>query len=400
MPAPDTSITELENKILANHLAALDVTTKMSKLQVSTAKGGGSPPDAFFPCRPAFGTNGKEVILWANYFKLNIAAKELFKYAVEVTPVKKEGTKPQPRAAKGRKLHTIVKTALQQVGQGVPLVSEFKSQVVSLRQLSLPKDDTVTIKYDVENKDDEYTVKFNGPEYIDLSQLLNYLSTMQDPTGDTSFPKFETTIDAVSVIVGHSARESDLVASIGRSRHFPLNRDDQRFSLGPTDYNTLIRGYFQSARPATGRLLLNTNVSHGVFRVGGPITDVMREFDLRNDESLRALHKCLARLRARVTYLADSSPPGKKGKKQPEATARVGEKAISGLATRFDGSGDHRPRVSSSGAGPQDVQFWLRAPAPAGLQADAYITVFDYFQKSKLLSYAYHGLVAYADFGL
>ncbi|EMR72688.1 putative qde2-like protein [Eutypa lata UCREL1] len=381
VPAPDATITELEDKILQSHLNTLDITNKMSKLQVSSTKGrDGSSSENHFPCRPAFGTNGKNVVLWANYFKLSVAANALSTYAIEVTPVKKENTKAQPRDAKGRKLRTIVKTALQQVGQGVPLVSEFKSQVVSMKPLSLPGDNSVTVKYTIENKDDEYKVVFNGPGYIDLAQLLNYLSTMQDPTGDTSFPKFETAIDALSVIIGHSARESDLVSALGRSRYFPLDRNDQQFDLGPNDYNTLIRGYFQSARPATGRLLLNTNVSHGVFRFSGPVPELMKKFDLQNDMSLQALHKSLARLRARVTYLTEGTPSGKKGKKQPGAS-RVGEKVISGLATRFDGEGANRPRVSYSGAGPHEVQFWLREPAPAGMQADSYITVCDYFEK-------------------
>lgn len=384
VPAPDATITELEDKILQSHLNTLDITNRMSKLQVSSTKGrDGSSSENHFPCRPAFGTNGKNVVLWANYFKLSVAANALSTYAIEVTPVKKENTKAQPRDAKGRKLRTIVKTALQQVGQGVPLVSEFKSQVVSMKPLSLPGDNSVTVKYTIENKDDEYKVVFNGPGYIDLAQLLNYLSTMQDPTGDTSFPKFETAIDALSVIIGHSARESDLVSALGRSRYFPLDRNDQQFDLGPNDYNTLIRGYFQSARPATGRLLLNTNVSHGVFRFSGPVPELMKKFDLQNDMSLQALHKSLARLRARVTYLTEGTPSGKKGKKQPGAS-RVGEKVISGLATRFDGEGANRPRVSYSGAGPHEVQFWLREPAPAGMQADSYITVCDYFEKSKL----------------
>ena len=378
MPAPDTAITQLEDKILKEHLDAYDVTAKMSKLQVSGKKGGGPPPDNYFPCRPAFGTNGKEVILWANYFKLSLGVKDIFKYSIEVHPVKKEGTKAQPRDAKGRKLH--------KVGNGIPLVSEFKSQVVTLKELPLPEDGTVTVKYTIEGKDDEYKVKFSSPQYIDLTQLMSYLSSMHDPTGSTSFPKFETTIDAVSVIIGHSARASDKVSSVGRSRFFPLDRADQIFSLGPTDFNSVIRGYFQSARPATGRLLLNANVSHGVFRIGGPALDVMKNFDLQNNASLQALHKCLGRLRARVTYLADTpSSSGKKGKK-PSGIARVGEKGITGLATRFDGSGEHKPRVASSGAGPQDVQFWLKSPAPAGLKADAYITVSEYFENSKRLS--------------
>ncbi|RYP92829.1 hypothetical protein DL770_001000 [Monosporascus sp. CRB-9-2] len=353
----------------------------MSKLQVSATKSNEPSPESYFPCRPAFGTNGQEVILWANYFKLNVPANDLYQYAIEVKPVKKEGTKAQPRDAKGRKLHHIINMALERVGNAVPLVSEFKGQVVSLKPLSLPEDNTVTVQYTIEGKDDHYNVKFNGPTFIDMSQVLNYLRTMRDPTGDTSFPKFTSAIDAISVIIGHSARASANVASIGGSRYFPLDRDDQKFSLGPMDFNTLIRGYFQSARPATGRLLLNANVTHGVFRLAGRVSDLMKDYDLTDSGSLQNLHKCLSKLRARVTYLAEKGTSGKKGNK-PAGVSRIGEKAITGLATKFDGSsGEPRPKIANSGARPHEVQFYLRAPAPAGLQADAYISVADYYEK-------------------
>lgn len=399
LPAPDEAITKLEDKILKEHLGTLAVTGKMSKLKASATKSKEPSPESYFPCRPAFGTNGNEVILWANYFNLNVPANDLYQYAIEVTAVKKEGTKAQPRDAKGRKLHHIVNMALERIGKGVPLVSEFKSQVVSLKPLSLPEDNTVTVQYTIENRDDQYNVKFNGPTFIDMSQLLNYLRTMQDPTGDTSFPKFTSAIDAVSVIIGHSARANAAVASIGGSRYFPLDRDDQKFSLGPVDFNTLIRGYFQSARPATGRLLLNANVTHGVFRLAGRVSDLMKNYDLRDSGSLQNLHKCLSKLRARVTFLAEKGTsgkgaagkgtagtagkgtPGKKGNKPPGGD-RIGEKVISGLATRFDGSsGEPKPKVANSGAGPHGVQFYLRAPAPAGLPADSYISVADYYEK-------------------
>ncbi|RYO97065.1 hypothetical protein DL765_011363 [Monosporascus sp. GIB2] len=381
LPAPEKAITDLEDKILKEHLGTLAVTGKMSMLKVSATKSNVPSSESYFPCRPAFGTNGKEVILWANYFKLNVPANELYQYAIEVTPVRKEGTKAQPRDAKGRKLHYIVNMALERIGKGVPLVSEFKSQVVSLKPLSLPEDNTVTVNYTIENKDDQYNVKFNGPKFIDMPQLLNYLRTMRDPTGDTSFPKFPSAVDAISVIIGHSARASAAVASIGRSRYFPLDRDDQRFSLGPIDFNTVIRGYFQSARPATGRLLLNANVTHGVFRPAGRVSDLMKDYDLRDSGSLHNLHKCLSKLRARVTFLPEKGTSGKKGKK-PSGMARTGEKTITGLATRYDGSsGEPKPKVANSGAGPHGVQFYLRAPAPAGLPADAYISVADYFEK-------------------
>jgi hypothetical protein len=347
----------------------------MAQVQLSAVQSSQPPKDqstkeTWFPRRPAFGTQGTKVTLWANYFKLDMSAKvPLLKYSLKVKR-KDSGPKSKgPKEAKGRKLHSILKAALEQVAKSVPYATEFKDQVISLQPFSLPEGQVVTVPYRDEGKDDEYEVKFNGPTTVDIPGLLTYLRTMRDPAVDFSFPRFEDAIDAISVITGYYARSNLDASALGRSRHFPLNLQGEQFDLGQPEFNRIIRGYFQSARPATGRLILNANVAHGVFRPKGFVSDLTNLF--RHD--YYALNKTLSRLRGECKVLSDDKT------KKP----RFIQKAIYGLADLRDGTGANRPKVQQLGAKARDVQFYLQAPAPTGLKGDAYCSVADYYKKSK-----------------
>ncbi|KAI1118279.1 ribonuclease H-like domain-containing protein [Nemania sp. NC0429] len=392
IPRPDPTITKLEDELIrAKNVDTLS--TKMAQVKIS---GEHDVQDitGWFPRRPAFGTQGNNVTLWTNYFKLDITAKvALLKYTLKVERVDKypkkekeeKGRKLQPKAKgknakddknqgpKGRKLHSIITSALGQVTNSVPFATEFKDQVISLAPFKLPENNVVTVQYRDEGKDDVYKVEFHGPATVDLPALLQYLRTMHDTTGNVSFPKFEDVIDAISIITGYHARSNPAAAALGRSRYFPLQAPpDEKYDLNWPEYNRIIRGYFQSARPATGRIILNANVSHGVFRPKGLVSDMARTF--RGDYD--SLNKVLSKLRCRCKILSEDKDPKK---------SRIIQKVIYGLAQTRDGVGKdaepNPPKVSKNGANAKSVQFHLRAPAPAGLRGNAYTTVDEYYKK-------------------
>jgi eukaryotic translation initiation factor 2C len=368
---PDKTVMALENRLVGQQ-----------------AKGAETTIGRVLPRRPAFGTQGRQVILWANYFTITASANtSLLKYTLKVEKVSKEsgdkkgnkpeGTKkPENKEPKGKKLHTIIKSALEQIAKSVPYATEFKDQVITRQKLPFESEQTVKVSYTVENRHDEYNVKFDGPTTVDLPRLLRYMRDGQDPTADASYPKFPVEIDALSIITGHFARSAPDSAALGRSRYFPLHIEGETFELGHPEYNRIVRGYFQSARLATGRLLLNTNVSHGVFRPHGKVSALCEKFH----GDYWSLHRSLTNLRARVEILSEDKDPKK---------IRIVEKAITGLAEpirRGRGKGEDQnklPIVKELGAKAKDVQFYIRAPAPAGVKPNAYCSVEEYYQKSK-----------------
>ncbi|RWA08504.1 hypothetical protein EKO27_g6616 [Xylaria grammica] len=376
IPQPDPAITKLEDNLVKGQ--GVDaLTAKMAQAQISATQ---PPAEIWFPRRPAFGTQGNPVVLWANYFTLDASAKvPLLKYSLEITEKdkaqeksgtsdekggkpkgkgkkpKESGNKPNQsgdestkRKPRSRKIHGIIKSALDQVAKSVTFATEFKDQVISLEPFVLPENKTVTVAYLDEGRDDEYEVKFNGPSTVDLPGLLSYLTTMRNPpeeSGKITFPRFQDAIDALSIITGYYARSNTSSSALESSG-----------------------AIFKVLAPATGRLILNANVAHGVFRPTGVVSDLVEQFE----HHYPSIHKSLARLRARCTILSEDK----------NQKPRVILKIISGLADRFDGGKTtNKPKVQALGAGAANVQFYLNAPAPAGLQGNAFCSVADYYKK-------------------
>lgn len=145
IPPPNPDITALEDRVVQQENSALG---QLSKLSVSDES-------SFFPHRPGFGTGGAPVVLWANYFELNVNTASLFSYNVLVAPEesseKKEAEpssakgkgkgKPKEsktKEAKGTKLAKIIKAALDTLPPTVVVATELKMSVVSKAKLPLP----------------------------------------------------------------------------------------------------------------------------------------------------------------------------------------------------------------------------------------------------------------------
>jgi eukaryotic translation initiation factor 2C len=342
---------------------------------------------AQMPPRPGHGQLGKKILVYANYFKVIVPNDlTLTRYNVEVSP-----------EVKGKKLGRVFQLLLAlPVFAGV--ATEWKSMIVSSRQLNIPPDFSVQIPYLAEGQDEPlahaitYTVRIVTPLSFSVSSLVDHLSSV---TAGPDFVQKAEIIQVLNAVFGHYPQSHDGIVSIGQNRHFSTDRGQQnahniRSLSGGLES---LRGYFQSVRPATGGLLLNVNVTHGVFFE--PIVLALLYPKLGTGNKI-TLQKKLKLVRVKVTHL-----PIKKSKKTGQNVPRV--KTIFGMAHTQDGRSEaHPPRISSFGAGPKDVHFWLNDVPPAAtganppgkgkaaqkgagpaLPSNTYISVFDYFRRSK-----------------
>jgi hypothetical protein len=342
-----------------------------------------------FPSRPGHGTMGKKIAVYANYFKVQVAPKlSLTRYNVEVNP-----------ECKGRKLSRVIQLLLE-MPEFADVATDGKSMIIARQPLNIEDGHTVGIPYRGDGEDEPltnaitYKVRVVTPLSLAVADLVNYLTaTASGPT----FPHKLEVIQGLNVLFGHYPQTSDGIASIAGNRHFSLDRSAQNARNIQVLGGGLesLRGYFKSARPATGGILLNVNVTHGVFFE--PLRlDVL--FPRMGTGNRLTLQKKMKLVRVQIIHI-----PAKKSKSNRDIP-RV--KTILGLAHPQDGQGDaHPPQVNGFGAGPKDVKFWVSAvppPAPsAGAQPagkgkspkkptgpaipnNAYISVFDYFRKSEL----------------
>lgn len=175
-----------------------------------------------------------------------------------------------------------------------------------------------------------------------VSELITYLnSTDMNTTYADKLP----VLQALNIFLGHYAKSSPTVATVGSSKSFSITTPKQDLGAGLS----ALLGFFSSIRLATCRILVNVNVSHGIFYDAIPLGSLIEKYGASNNSGLQSF---LKRVRVKVTHLAE------KKNKAGESIPRV--KTIYGLASKDDGHGlDHPPLVRSFGAGPNDVEFFL-----------------------------------------
>ncbi|ETI22358.1 hypothetical protein G647_06432 [Cladophialophora carrionii CBS 160.54] len=341
---PDTATRQLENQIQDN------VRLEQKKT---------SPLVARLPLRPGFGTQGREVLLWTNYFQLvSYGGLLLHRYGLDISP-DQAGRRPA-----GKKVRRIIELLLEEhLGQYSPgIATDFKTNLISSAELDIDQG-AYTIVYRTEHEDEpepnakRYRVRLLRTASLTVSELLDELTSTR---AGTLLGSKEEIIQALNIVVGHHPKAASQVASIGSNRHYALNAAaSDRMALGAG--LAAIRGFFISVRVATGRLLVNVQVKHGAFYEEGPLEQLMAAHLASTGNSKAKLAKFVKKLSVNVTHIIRRNRRG-------DQIPRI--KSISGLATRRDGVGLlHPPIVPELGAGSKGVMFWLESSAEGSSSA-------------------------------
>ncbi|ETN39977.1 uncharacterized protein HMPREF1541_04252 [Cyphellophora europaea CBS 101466] len=367
--------------------ALIDPVVEQKEDAIASGLKGLQPTEAQFPYRPGFGTRGKQIQLWTNYFELiHHGDLVLHRYAIAILP-DRNGKTPA-----GRKLKRIIKILLEEhLGQYRPgIVTDYKSTILSKDALE------VTGSYDVSYRGEEeedpspnqiiYQVTLHQNAVLSISELLDYVNS----TDSTRLVgSKEELIQALNIVIGHCPKEEPSIVNIGANKHYGMLPPSDRFDLGAG--LRAIRGFFTSVRLATARVLVNAQVKHAAFYTAGPLDGLMQSFIRENGQNKVKLLKFVTRLLVNVTHIVRRSSSGR-------AIPRI--KVIAGLAKPADGAQQHKPPVVPEfGAGPKNVQFFLaggqkQPPKPKGgtskgavrggaaLGPGRYISVFDFFQQT------------------
>ncbi|KAJ5581009.1 hypothetical protein N7450_007310 [Penicillium hetheringtonii] len=380
IPAPDPEVVKTENT-LAKSLV------------------GFKKAEQAYPLRPGYGTQGEEVTLYANYMSLTGLAKGklLHRYNVEVAAEKGR------EAPTGKKARQIISCFIDEHFQAQKrhIATDYGSVIVSVVDLNLKEDQILDVRYKSEGEAEYpenprvYQVRCASIRKLDSADLINYLTSTN--AGALLATKAEL-VTALNIIIGHHPKTSSDVVSVGANKHFGTAKnvlDSQSLGGGLE----VLRGFFISVRAATARVLLNVQVKYAACYKAGSLVEVIQDFTnskayyyAKDFKKNLLLGRFLQRMRIMPNHIKRKSSRGKA--RAPPV------KTIIGLAKRDDGRlSENPPKVPRDGAGPDEVQFFLRGqtpsapksggkkakgqkppagPAPAG----KYITVAQYFSQT------------------
>ncbi len=167
----------------------------------------------------------------------------LYRYNVAVQPT-----------ATGRKLGQIIRLLLQLPEYADfqhDIVTDFKSNLVTCRRLS-PDTARSVVHYRAEGEDEPqanaqiYQLRLEETGTFTVSELTEYLtSTNMNAVYADKLP----VLQALNIFLGHYAKASPTLATIGSSRCFDLTQASSKWDLEAG--LSAIRGFFSSVRVAS-----------------------------------------------------------------------------------------------------------------------------------------------------
>ncbi|KAJ8058470.1 hypothetical protein OCU04_012658 [Sclerotinia nivalis] len=336
-----------------------------------------------YPARPGYGTSGRKVQLFTNSFPLNISPNfTLDRYMVDISP--------NMNAAKKKRIQLFRLVLELPELASIPIATDYASMLIIPNKLPFTDKRIFNIPWRNEGEDDPYPdaqvyrVRISSPTSFNISDFVQFLSKIS--AINVSDIQKEETIQVMNTLLGFYAKSDKGTVSIAGNRHFSTAREGNEHNFTPLSMGLeAIRGFYQSVRPATGRLLLNVNVTHSVFLEPGSLALLFQKLGHGH-----GIMDKIKRKRIEVTHLPE--------KKSKNGTIIPRERSIWDLARPGDGSTEeHPPQIARYGAGPKDVKFYISAEAPStkgdappksgskkasapALKVNMYMSVFDYFK--------------------
>ena len=355
------------------------------------------------PYRPAYGTEGKVVALYSNYFEMKTNPEfVMHRYHIAIVPVayapddpaknQSGASEAEETAPTGKSLSNIVRLLLEcspYAEHQAYLVTDFASTLLSCQKLTL---DVTGWEKSIKYRKATYRLRLEERGTIDTSHLiecLNPAAMVESSAGK------EPLLQALNIILGHLAKSSERTTVYGSNRSFAWDQDFAPSSLGTG--LVAMKGFYSSVRAATSRIVINVNVTNGPFYQAEPLHRLMDDLVAANNNvwDVPTVEAFLKGLQVDVLYL--------RGKTNQMGRPISCRRTIFGFAKKGDGiapnsgvpaSSDSQPppRLSGPwpdhGAGAKNVKFFCTTdgPTPANsakgqASGGAYISVFDYVKK-------------------
>lgn len=292
-----------------------------------------------FPHRPGYGSDGRKIVLRMNYFKLASKGElKLHRYLVQTR--NHLGADTVPKGTKCRMLQdllnhqkfakvirgtdgaTIIVTS-GKIDLGDGEAWNGKIAVPKAGEEPFPPEqaiDSAQLQQARARNTVSYHITPNG--VFDLGEMLKYLGS--DKPG-AHFGGAEPIIQLLNILICRVPNANTGMYDLGNNQFFPLPGNSLRIreSMPLGGGLEAIRGYYSSARPATGRILINLNVKSAAFYKDGPLGALIRDYlgrdaSAADPQQLSDLGGFLYHLKVETNYLKPKDAQGRTVSAQPK----------------------------------------------------------------------------------
>ncbi|KAF2468621.1 Piwi-domain-containing protein [Lindgomyces ingoldianus] len=307
-PAPDAETTKLEDASVKDYSTILARTSLVDQ----------------FPRRPGYGTAGRSIVLWTNYFDLKGVSKDNCFYLYSVA------FQPDNQLSKPKKKRLIQILLERAPFASISVASDGAQVLVASKEIDLGGSrQTYDIEwYPTDGKSlpattSDYfgrrsaarkrnTVKLLVEEIgtASLSELMKDLSAAR-----TTYPLKLEIIQALNIILSYGSSTGSNIATAPQNKFYPLGKHPNFENTDLGGGLEALRGYFPSVRTSINRILVNVNVATGAFYKSGPLLDLLKEVNYGRAPNGPEEHPRMAafgrKLRIETNYIPETDRSGK-----------------------------------------------------------------------------------------
>ncbi|QDS74902.1 hypothetical protein FKW77_003864 [Venturia effusa] len=312
---PDAEITKFENAVISDPSNAL----------------GGLTVEDGLPRRPAYGAEGKGVVLRTNFFKITLknANQILYRYQVDIEP---------DAGLSRKKIRRYVELFLaQQLFTKTTAASDYGKTIYTNGKLDLGPTDRATFKIVLHDKYEapfpaaspneeagrqaarkrrERTLKIQLITSYSVNELFKYVS---NSSGSGAYSPKEDVRQALNIVFSRAPNFEPNISAAGQNKFFPFNHAfGSHANVESMDMGAgllALRGYYSSVRLGPQRVLLNLNVAAAAFYEPGPLDALITKFvggrDVSNRRVLQDISSFIKGLKVLTKYTTEKNAAGK-----------------------------------------------------------------------------------------
>ncbi|KAE9975115.1 hypothetical protein BLS_002750 [Venturia inaequalis] len=336
---PDASITKFEDAVIKDPTNAFGSLTMEDGL----------------PRRPAYGAEGKAIILRTNYFGITLqnTKQVLYRYQLDIEP---------DAGLSRKKIRRYMELFLaHQLFAKTTAASDYGKTIYTNEKLDLGPTDRATFKIVLYDRYEnpfpaasaneeagrqaarsrrERTLKIQLITSYAVNELFKYVSSS---SGGGAYGPKEDVRQALNIVFSRAPNVEDNISSMGQNKYFPFTHQfGSHPNVDSLDMGAgllALRGYYSSVRLGPQRVLLNLNVAAAAFYEPGPLHLLINKFigrkDLSNRRNQQDLSSFIKGLKVLTRYNTEKDASGK-------TVAVIKVKSVFGLAHMGATSQQHR----------------------------------------------------------
>ncbi|CDM37030.1 hypothetical protein CBS147339_2295 [Penicillium roqueforti] len=318
--------------------------------------------------RPGYGTQGRAIVLRANFFPMEFKPNvRFYSYRLKVKPEAKKAQQKFVLDSMFRKYPLFNK--------GIGVATDGATEIVTTELLPEGREPFTCSMGNGGGHGGGKSKAYTGPWEATLTLDSSYspaemMACLENVNHREELENEASCLRVLNILMSAHPYKDTGISIVGKGRNKFFRMDRRKQSMDMKAGVEAVRGYYSSVRVGAGRIFLNLNVSHSAFFRSGMLSELLVAFAQVHGTDRELLNRYLKGVKVYALHL-----------ERRENGAGVMEypvRTILGTATPRDGRpGPNPPQIENLSSSADNVKFWMGDD-----KKGKYMSITEYFFKT------------------